>query len=841
MPDLPLRGRSQALADLNRLLDLPGRRVLTLTGLPGVGKSRLARELVTQRREGPSRVVVVETDQVYEAGLLERRIRAAVGIPGATPPAPSARAGRGTGTDPPPVETILLVDDAHRAPETGDTLRTLTRARPDLRVVVTARAPLYIPRETVFRVAPFTAPHPAAGTGTAVEDLAAQPAVQMFLDVADATGISIGTGDGALTAVAEICALVGGLPLAIELAAARSAAFSPTSLLHLLRDHPHKSVLGRVPGGAPDHDLFDAIAWTESLLSPQQRTLLHRLTAFRSPVPVDAVTQVTGVSNVVEGLSALVDMHLVQADHTDGATRFSLHPLVREHAVEQMEQVAPEEIEELHSAHIRWALGFTLPLSGARTGSQFLRSTDHLRPVGPDLRLALHRALDREDAPSAVRLALGLAPYWFSRGAPPGHTHLLARVRELPGFPAIPAGLRALLAGWHGLLLAETAETADAVQHTLTDLLGAVDLARATGPETLLRVLGLTLRAARFAEDREAVAPLCAEGRELARTLGWEVTLARFEVWSGMLAHQGADLDEARRWGVSAYRLAKRLDDPSVFLVACGFLRSLPGGGDLVPDLPAYEELLSLARRTGNRHARAWIQPLAALDAIGAGDLPAAADLAAEVIRMGRSAEAWGWCGIPIACLARIAALRRETEQEARFHGMLAVHLPVLRPSVPPWTLRAYEQALELCRQRGGATFDAAFLAGASLTHRSAAEEALAYAATVARSSTGDEPPAPAAQPVDGAAVRRPTQRTSPLLTSREQEVLALLTAGGTNKEISAALGISPKTVMHHTSNIYRKLEVRGRAQAVAWQLRAVQHEVAGDATPPSPPPTARR
>lgn len=826
MPDLPIRGRAKALADLDLHLGFPGRRVLTLTGLPGVGKSRLARELLEQRRQGPSRAVVVQADQVYEPGLLERRIRSAAGIPATAEP------GRAGVSDQDVSPTLVLVDDAHRAAETGETLRALIRTRPDLRLLVTSRSPLYIPDEVVFRVDPFPAPDP----DLPARELAGHPAVQMFLDVASATGTSADTGRGALNAVARICALVGGLPLAIELAAARSAAFSPTSLLDLLSEQPHRTVLGGRRPGRPDddHNLFDAIAWTESLLSPQQRSLLRRLAAFRSPVPVEAIASVTGVGNVIEGLSALVDMHLVQADHSDGATRFSLHPLVREHATERLEQEAPEEVEALHTAHIAWAMTFTTPLAAAKTGTQFLRGAEQLRPIGPDLRLALHRALDRGDARSAVHLGLGLAPYWFSRGAPPGHTDLLARIRSLPEIGEIPPGQRALLAGWHGLLRAETAGTAEEVEATLADLLDTVALARTTSPEVLLAVLGLTVRASRFAEDREAILPLCEEGRGLARSLGWKATLVRFEIWSGMLAHQAHDLQAARQWGLSAYQLAQGLDDTSVFLTASGFLRSVPGAAGLVPDLPSFDDLLSLARRTGNRHAQAWIQPLAAHHATDEGDLPRAASYAAEVIALGRAAEAWGWCGAPLMSLARIAALREDFQQAARFHGMVSLHLPVLRPGIAPWTLQQYEDAVHTARLQSGAAFDTAYLEAAGLTHRAAAEEALSYADSVTRARThrvGDAAGSSEAT-VSGTATAQRDEGAVPLLTAREQEVLTLLVAGGTNKEISATLGISPKTVMHHTSNIYRKLEVRGRAQAVAWHLRTVQRRRTGDGSP---------
>lgn len=817
MPDLPLRGRAEAIAEIDRLLAHPGRRLLTVTGLPGVGKSRLVREYLTNHSDGPSNVVFVRADQVYEPGLLGRRIRGAVGIP----PEP-AEVGRQQREVAP---AIVLVDDAHRADDAAAALRELLEIRHDLRLVVTARAPFHIPGETVFRLDPFPVPDPER---PAVE-LAEHPSVQLFVDVAAATGTSADTGGEALTTVARICALVGGLPLAIELAAAHSAAFSPTSLLRLLTEQPHRQVLGgEAPGRAPDdHSLFDAIAWTESLLSAGQQTLLHQLTVFLSPVPVDAIAAVTGTGDVVEGLSALVDMHLVQADHTDGATRFSLHPLVREHALERLQHDSPELVEELHAAHIRWALTFITPFAGARTGMQFIEATERLRPVGPDLRLALHRALDREDAQSAVTLGLGLAPYWFSRGAPPGHNDLLTRIQALPGIESVPAAARAMLAGWHGLLRAETARTAQEVTETLEGLLAAVELARSIDDEVLVRVIGLTVRASRFTEHREWVRPLCDEGRELARALGWPSALARFEIWTGMLAHQAHDTEGARRWGLTAYRRAQAVDDPTVLLTASGFLHSLPGAASLVPDLPSYEDLLALARRTGDRHAQSWIQPLAAHDALRWGDLSGAASHAAEVIGFGRAVGAWGWCGVPLMCLAKIASVRGDRQQEARFHGMLSLHLPVLRPSIAPWVLQAYEETVADCRASCGPEFDHAHGAGASLTHRAAAEEGLQYADSVTR-SVG------AASPSGAAPHQAPAARTAPpLLTAREQEVLALLAAGGTNKEISAALGISPKTVMHHTSNIYRKLEVRGRAQAVAWHLR----RSTGQRTPGGPGP----
>jgi predicted ATPase/DNA-binding CsgD family transcriptional regulator len=778
---MPLRGRSEAVAEVVRLLGHARCRLVTLTGLPGVGKSRLARHVADLPDLDVGPVATVDARQVLEHGLLAPAVAAALeGMPG-----------------------LVVVDDVHRTPDAAQALSALLKSRPDLRLLVTARAPLHVPGERVVRLQPFADADPQAPTA----GLARHPAVQLFLDVAAATGTTARMDGPALSDIAAVCARLGGLPLAIELAAARTAAFSPPTLRRLLERSSSREVLGcsSPDGGGDEPDLFGSIGWSLALLAAPERDLLQELTVFRSAVGVEAVEAVSGLSDVVERLSALVDVHLVDADHRSGASLFSLHPLVRERVRHELGAHGQARLRDLDRRHHLWAQDVATRSVVAEAGGRPTTARRLVQPVEVDLVTALHDALRSADSPAASTLCLALAPLWLNRGTHAAHVALLQRTRDLADRRGAAPGIRSQLRAWHALHRAESARHAEEVDSVLPDLDAAVALARTAAPDVLVGVLALAVRTSRSLHHREGIVPLCAEGLALARSLADTYNLTRFELWSGMLAHQEGRVDEALSWARAAHERALHLEDPALVVPTAGLLRTLPGGSDTGLPLPTADELVSGARRSGDRHTQAWVQPVAAMDALRAGDLPAAAVHCGEAVAMARAADVWGWCGAPLMCLAYVAQAHGDPVQAARFHGMTSVHLPVLRPSLPPWAAQRYDQALATFRASWEGELEAAYAAGAALGHAAAAQEAVAYTASI-------RPTAPEVPPAALEGTRH--------LTEREEQVLERLVAGESNKEISAALGITPKTVMHHTSSIYRKLDVRGRAQAVARQLR---------------------
>jgi DNA-binding CsgD family transcriptional regulator len=484
----------------------------------------------------------------------------------------------------------------------------------------------------------------------------------------------------------------------------------------------------------------------------------------------------------------------------------------------------------------------------------------------PDLLAALDTATGSEDVDAAVALLLAMLPTWFSRGLSPDGARtvdeVLVRwggVEVMGAAGASGAGGaayrrrtedRLLLAAWRELLRAELAPTSAEVAAAVPELERLRDRARELGAPALLRVTYLAVQAARSLVERGAAERWADEGRELAGRLGDLPRLVKLETWTGMLAHQRGEPAVAARWAESALAHARRLDDPSLLLGPAGLLRGLPPQSSALTDVPTTAHLTELAREYGDLRVLDWLEPTAAYAALRAGDLHGASRHSAATLRRCRVTGTRARAGPPLMCLFLVALQREDVVWAGRVHGMLSRHMDVLRPAMPPATAVIYDQGVAALRSRAqgtGVDVDVEVLWGAALSHAEAVDTALGYAAEVGRAhavgagadaggggsagggaggSTGGPSPG---GPGQGAAMVPSPRRRAPSsndqeLTSREREVLDLLAAGGTNREISADLGISTKTVMHHTSSIYRKLAVRGRAEAVAAHLGLVGH-----------------
>ena len=787
-----LQGREEVVASLQSALDDPEIRLVTVTGLPGVGRTTVVRVALEHHAAGGPAVRTISARTITEAAGLTRALADAV-------------------TD----SQLVFIDDVDETREPGATLRDVLAAAPDLRLVTTARSPLRLDGEAVIRVEPLPDPDPAASPA----ELALEPAVRLFVEVAESTGTTAALDGDALRDIARICRHLGGLPLAIELAAARTRSFSPATLADLLDRSTPARLLTR--DGQGEQSIVDALALSESLLKPEPRQLLLDLSVFCDAVPMGAIEAVTASANVLDDLSTLVDVHLVEPSHDGPESRFRLHRLVRAH----VQAAAREDADRwrgLEHRHSEWAV---------RTTDEAVRHEDAGRPmsalatitaVEPDLIAALDRAVDQGDDASARRLCLGLLPMWFNRGCGPADlTRLegtLAAGGSDTGGPAEDGADTVLLRAWRALLRIELARSAEEVAAALPDLQAATDRSRELGGRVHVRVLFLALLAARVMGDRDAIGPLCTEGRSAAEAAGDQASLVRFEAWTGMLAHQAGRIDEAVAWGRRGFERASRLDDPSLVLSPAGLLRSLPPGtpvdvGDpgLAPDVPGAQRLVEIARECRDLRSLAWLLPVSAAIARETGDHASSARLSAEALRRARTVGAWPRCVFSVMFLALVAFARGDATQGARLAGAVAPYREVIVPSIPPWTARAYEQTLADVAPQESEALRPAFAEGGLLTVPAAVDEALAYADRVAAAGHDD------------ASDRIPDPSTHPAaspLTAREEEVLALLSTDATNADIARTLGISPKTVMHHTSSIYRKLEVRGRAQAVAWHLR---------------------
>jgi DNA-binding CsgD family transcriptional regulator len=273
-----------------------------------------------------------------------------------------------------------------------------------------------------------------------------------------------------------------------------------------------------------------------------------------------------------------------------------------------------------------------------------------------------------------------------------------------------------------------------------------------------------------------------------------------------------ADLDTAADLITEAFRIAGELGAERLVLHAGLTVAQLPPN-DRLTGAPDLERLLDLAARLGDQRMQCVVQVSIGIEAMLAGRIDEAASGFRRAFAAARDSGYWHATGFSLMCCAALAAVVGDTEACARLHGASLEAQPVLRRGMPPAYHALYEEFVR----------DAAAALGPDRFERLAADTAALgwdHAVLVAGALLDRLSPVASAEhraPASLAAARPPAR---PRLTDRELQVLACIAAGDTNKDVARRLSITPKTVMHHTTSIYRKLGVRGRAEAAAIGLR---------------------
>jgi predicted ATPase len=416
VPATPLIGREQEAGAVEDLVAKEGVRLITLTGPGGIGKTRLAveaaRRLEPRFRDG---VRFADLSSVPAAGVADA-IAAAL---------PVNTSGANLGNDVKSYlrtrQLLLVLDNFEQALGAAPLVAELLSTAPGLVALVTSRTVLRLRGEHEFPVRTLAVPDTGALDAEAVERYAA---VRLFAERAHAVAPGFELTSSNAAAVAEICRRLDGLPLAIELAAARSRLLPPQALLARLGDP-----LGLLTGGARDlparqRTLKNTLDWSFGLLPVAEQALFTRLGVFAGPFDLNAVQAVSGSADaagpdragqVIDALGSLVDNSLVHPQGSDGEPRFRLLETIREYALDRLLS-EDTDWREAHDRHAAYYAALAGPAEAELQGPGQLAWLQRLEAEHGNLAAAMSWLIDQDPPGAAVRLAWATWRFWWLQG-----------------------------------------------------------------------------------------------------------------------------------------------------------------------------------------------------------------------------------------------------------------------------------------------------------------------------------------------------------------------------------------------------------------------------------------
>lgn len=765
VPLTSLIGRKAELAAV--AAQLAGSRLVTLVGPGGCGKTRLAIEAGHRRaRRGPA-VAWWPLAALREPGLTVSSLATALGSDHSPAHADALVEALGD-------RAVLVVADncEHLADEVAGLVTALLPACPNLRFLTTSRQALRAPGEHVWEVPPLGLPADPgeARRGRPVHGTASE-AVRLFLDRAAAAGASPGAADEA--AVCRLVRRLEGMPLALELAAARTATSTPEELDEQLDGALRLFVDDRPGTPVRQRTLAATVAWSHDPLGPAEQRLFRRLASFTGPFDRAGVAAVAGGPDgdaALELLEALVQRHLVRTGSSDGRRWFRLLEPIRQFAAERLAEAGEEDdVARRHASHLLAVVRAVDPAVRGRAGADAQRSALELVDrSGADLRSALGWA--RRTAGEDGLLVTTVTAVWWAWWRLGRFAEGLSWLRAARGVPAGNERERAEVS--HGLgWLARHQDAPEEAREALTEALHRYeDLGDdAAGATVLHRLAALRVDHYLLAggdglgEARE----LLAEGAVRARRSGNPWVVGGVAHWSGLLALAGEEPAAAAEHLIEARALFVLAGDRWAVGRAAGVLGlALVRAGRLRDADAALTEAQRLSAAFRDRWGEArWATAAAELQARGGRS-------DAALLRCAEAAAGFGELGdgVRVVEVAGLCAAMLETAgrpTDAAELRAAAAALPRGRPAG-----RLAERIVELA----GPAHDRNHLFPGG-----------------GRDRVG-EPAAP--------------------LSRREVEVLTLVARGCSDAEVARALYVSPRTVGGHLGTAYRKLGVTTRTAA---------------------------
>jgi predicted ATPase/DNA-binding SARP family transcriptional activator/DNA-binding CsgD family transcriptional regulator len=747
-------GRERELIEVKRALAMT--RVLTLTGAGGCGKTRLALEVTRDLASSyPDGAWLVELASLSQLELVPQAVASVLKIR--------------EQTDRSLVDTLvghlrekyllLMLDNCeHLIEPCAQLVLSLLHSCPRLRVLATSREPLEVEGEAVWRVPSLSVPDtdrlPSAG------ELTRYDAVRLFLDRA-----RLRVPDFELTrengrAVAQVCAKLEGIPLALELATARVGTLAVEEVAGKLGDS--LSLLSTGPRTAPPRQrtMRATLEWSYGLLCEPEKKLFRRLSAFAGGWTLEAAEAVgsdgLGRAEVLDLLSRLVEKSLVVAEATESDR-------VRHRMLEPIRQYARKKLEEDEESDATLRRHATLFLALAEEAEPELRGPrqqdwlERLEVEHDNFRAALTWALDRGKVELGLRLSGALGEFWHMRGhLSEGRQWLESALAAQGGAYLMSARAKAFT--WVAHIAWEQGD----YERSITLSKASLTLFRRRRDEAgVADTLSNLAWAALFQNELAQASTMAEEALTRQRRLGHTVGVIRALQTLGLVAATGHNYDRAAA---------------------------------------LYEESLMLARKVGDSFGIILSLGIGALASLGKGDHHQTRMLYKKGLRASMQLETMNLARLHLHISAALAGAQGRAVRSARLWGAAEVMREAIGTIFSPAERCAYGPYIEAARaQLDESAWEKAYTEGKTVT----LEEAIEYALS------GEKEPAPPASPTV-------MEKHPVTLTRREQEVAELVERNLTNRQIAKELVLSERTVEKHVANILKKLGLHSREQVAA-------------------------
>ncbi|MGH3153731.1 MAG: protein kinase domain-containing protein [Streptosporangiaceae bacterium] len=790
VPMTPFIGRADAVEEVTGLLG--SSRLVTVTGPGGVGKTRLAvevaRQLAGRFADG---ACLVELAPVTEPALVPAAVVAALGLP----QSPDLSAADALAAGLARVQLLIVLDNCeHIIEAAADLCEMIVHAGDDTRILATSQETLRVAGETRYRLSPLSVPPPGEQGQNGQSE-----AVSLFTDRAKRIDPHFELTSESAPVVARLVARLDGMPLAIELAAARIEALGVEQLLDRLDDRFALLATGDRRAAARQRSLAATVDWSYGLLTEDQQRVFRLLSVFPGPFTLDAATAIAG-PGAEPAVLHLVDCSLISPPRTgrDGRARYLMLETLRAYGADRLAEAGEGQIAAAKLAGHALQVA-TQAAEGMQTSVGELAATRWLDAEDATTQQALTWALEHEPG-LAMRLATALALWWVQRGrVTVGYAQLRAAAERAAGDrpAADPDGTWAAAQYWLGYLANLTGDFGAGQGYYTAALDAAADR-----PQSPVRADALASRSnclLNLGHTAEAIE----EARlalDLAQQIDYRPGQARALLNLSIAAQYAGDEEQALDWARQATRIDQRAL-PGRLARQCN--HNLADNLIEAGDLPAAQDIsvteLDRARQAGDLVSQSFcLDVLADLDQ-RSGRIPEAAQHLREALEI---ATRIGNRLRMIDCLSNCGHLCAATNRWADAVTMWAAYLARLAElgmSDIPAIIERRQEPLRLAEQSlGPDRIRAAEQRGQDLTLAAAAELAILL--------TGTDAPAP-----DDLA----------RLSAKERELVILVAQGRSNTEIAAQLNLSAGTIRYRLDRIKDRAGCKRRADLTRLALQA--------------------